>query len=475
VPLLFDSISRQLKALVTQPARSLRIAFLHFSLHCLAAFSLSLVTLPSAAQTTPVEASDLNALTQRARALIDEGQAETAYALLNAEVARFAGIPRYDYLLGISAIEAKRPGQAILALERVLAVEPNNLQARAEIGRAYFQAREPDAARRELATVAQQPIPAPVKATINRYLDAINKPELDNESKKTSAFVEFSIGYDSNLNLGSSLSEWIAGDGTRLIPDASVLSQSGLFSRAQFGLTSVHQITPSVRWFWSTGADLRLNEARKDVNSASLDVSTGLSHRTGCHNSSMNAIAQQAWVSGARFRASLGAVAQWQCDLSDRTQIGLFTQGFNFNYAAQPLRDSNRILAGLTAGFAPAGPAAPVFALSLSGGRERAKDISGEFSYRINGARASANFAVNESTRLFSSVSMERRAYDGVQVLFAGQTRKDRELELRFGAERTLGANWVLAPQIIITKNRSSIGPNTYQRSQVTLNARYRL
>ena len=58
--------------------------------------------------------------------------------MLAPEQSNAAGDPDYDYLLGIAALDSGKPNEAIFALERVLAVKPNHLQARAEIARAYF-------------------------------------------------------------------------------------------------------------------------------------------------------------------------------------------------------------------------------------------------------------------------------------------------------------------------------------------------
>ena len=64
-----------------------------------------------------------------------------------------AGNLEYDYLLGLAALDAGDAQQAVFALERVLAVNPDYQQARAEIARAYVELGERENAKRELQNV----------------------------------------------------------------------------------------------------------------------------------------------------------------------------------------------------------------------------------------------------------------------------------------------------------------------------------
>ncbi|HUG75910.1 MAG TPA: tetratricopeptide repeat protein, partial [Burkholderiales bacterium] len=107
-------------------------------------------------------------LTDRARRLLQERQAQQAYQLLLPQESARAGDPEFDYLLGIAALDAGEPERAVFALERVLAVQPANHVARAEIARAYLALGERDTARREFETVRAQSIPADAKATIDQ-------------------------------------------------------------------------------------------------------------------------------------------------------------------------------------------------------------------------------------------------------------------------------------------------------------------
>ena len=142
-----------------------------------------------------------DATLDRARALIttQKGQGGGAYELLAPLEAERAGEAPFDYLLGLAAIDAGQFTRAVFALERVLAVEPNHPQARAEIARAYFLMGENRAARQEFEAVKATNPPAEAVTTIDRFLSALDERQGGTRSGVT-GFVEAGIGHDSNAN-----------------------------------------------------------------------------------------------------------------------------------------------------------------------------------------------------------------------------------------------------------------------------------
>ena len=69
--------------------------------------------------------------------------------------ANLAGDPGFDYLLGIAAMDSGHLTHSIFAPERVLAVEPDNLLARAEIARVYLMLGEVRTSQQEFETVSK--------------------------------------------------------------------------------------------------------------------------------------------------------------------------------------------------------------------------------------------------------------------------------------------------------------------------------
>src|SRR3546814_11090894 len=76
----------------------------------------------------------------------------------------------------MAALDAGRYGEAVIALQRVLAVQPNNAPARAELARAYALAGDIDTARAEFATVVDDPsLPDPVRQRFTGFVRQFDK------------------------------------------------------------------------------------------------------------------------------------------------------------------------------------------------------------------------------------------------------------------------------------------------------------
>lgn len=148
---------------------------------------------------TAVGAAAQDATLDRARELIGAKQAKAAYELLAPLETARAGEPEFDYLLGLAAIDAGERTRGIFALERVLAVRPDHVQARAEIARAYFLIGENRAARAEFEAVKRAAPPDEVVASIDGFLDAIEQRERAAGSGVAS-YLEATFGFDDNVN-----------------------------------------------------------------------------------------------------------------------------------------------------------------------------------------------------------------------------------------------------------------------------------
>ena len=210
---------------------------------CSALFSLGL-TLPQAiaqprapANNEPPFASlSESDLLRQAKLALDGGESRRAYEMLKAQESRFIGRFEFDYLLGLAALDVGYAAEAIIHLERVLINQPDFLQARAEIAKAYLKVQETENAKRELQTVAAQEIPQEVRRAIGNYLDLIKR---DEEASKKSAdakavtwrgSIESEFGYDRNANFGTSSSTWLLADGTKVLPQASSKPNPKIFS-----------------------------------------------------------------------------------------------------------------------------------------------------------------------------------------------------------------------------------------------------
>jgi len=110
-----------------------------------------------------------------AKTLLKQGKAAESMELLEKQLPQLAQDVEFNYLLGIASLDAGKPGNAVFAFERALAVDPNHLQARAELARALIVLTEYEAARRELTQVRQASLPPEVAARVTQLLAQLTR------------------------------------------------------------------------------------------------------------------------------------------------------------------------------------------------------------------------------------------------------------------------------------------------------------
>ena len=135
----------------------------------------------------------------QAEALINQQQPAQAYELLLPFEAERSGDPKYDYLLGVSALEMGDPSNAIFAFERCLSAEPNNGPCRVQIARTHLAMGETPNARAELQTIKEYNPPPEVQALVSQYLGVISQVEKQ-QQRQINVFAQLGVGYDSNIN-----------------------------------------------------------------------------------------------------------------------------------------------------------------------------------------------------------------------------------------------------------------------------------
>jgi tetratricopeptide (TPR) repeat protein len=419
--------------------------------------------------------SPLGTLLDRATALNKQGDALAAYALLKAAEDAYAGSVEFDYLLGICANDAKQPGQAILALERVLLTKPDYLQARAELAKAYALAKETANAKAEFETLSQQAIPAEAKRTIAQYLNALNA-SIDGDKKQTkrNASFEAFLGFDDNVNFGTALDQWVLAGGLTVVPQGASRPRKSAVLGSNLSANWVIPI--SGNWELTAGGQLgmRSQPSAHTLDPVNAEIFTGVTKTVSKHLLSSGIQFQHLLLDGNKFRDATGVFAQWQSPADGRAQLGAYIQHHQFSYANQSIRDAKRITAGITAASLSGLKNSIVFVGSAYGGMERSNNKIDHLSFNFLGLRSAVTKNFSDTFRASLVGSFEKRTFQGIESSLFSELRIDNQLDLRGALEFDVAKDWQISPQVIATRNRSTIGPNDYNRTQALLFARYR-
>jgi outer membrane protein len=406
----------------------------------------------------------------RAKQQLDSGHAQQAYDLLKPLQATRAGDPDFDYVLGSAALALGKNTEAVFALERVLAVQPNSAPARAQIARAYFNLKETETAKREFDNVKkQQAVPPEVSETIDRFLDAITRIE---ESQRTviHGFVEIGLGYDTNVNSAtadSQIAPPLAGGGIVVLNAASVKQSDG-FVAFGGGVNFTHPLTKQLTLFGGLTYQNKTNFNKDDFSTYYYDLNLGLGYRVNSESFSLTAQLNSFFVDNPQlysdsYRDAVGATAQWQHDFDSRNQASVFAQYSSLSYPDQGGRAANRYVGGV--GYAHAfGKGAVVTYASAYGGTEREKDSRfPDVGNNLYGVRLGGQWNIDPALAAFANASVERRLYGGPPFGYT-VNRRDTQYNAGAGLIYTPKKNLHFTPQVIWTDNRSNIDFSRYDR-----------
>lgn len=410
-------------------------------------------------------------LTDRAQVLLDQGKAGEAFQLLDPVEGARAGDARFDLLLGIAALDSGQTTRAVFALERVLAVEPNNARARAEIARAYLALGETDSARHEFETVQKQGVPPEVSANIDRFMDAVDR--LDAVTRTTiRGYLEGALGYDTNVNAATSKSSVaipVFGGLPFTLADNSVKT-GAWFASVGGGLNVRSPINNEVALVGGLSGVLRNNFGESDFDSLIGDAYAGVVVTQDRNVFTFNAQFNQYELASDRYRTASGVSGQWQYNPDASNQLSAYVQYSGLRYPTQSEQNADRWVAG--GAMAHAFRGGELAFASAYWVNQRAQDGGASWlGFNGLGVRVGGQMNFDARTVLFAGGAIEYRPYDSVDPIFL-TTRKDTEYSVLIGARYTPDRFWTVSPKLVWTFNDSNIELYEYRRAAAALTLR---
>jgi outer membrane protein len=416
--------------------------------------------------------------TDEAQRLIDANQAADAYQLLIAELEQRAGTPEYDILLGIAALEVNRPTEAVMAFERVLAIDPDNSRARLELARAYFELGENEASREEFSYARTQEVPEEVSASIEEYLTAIDsRIRAATLQRRINFYLQARLGYDANVNSATDSSTVALpafGNLVFTLDDTARSLESG-FYRLEGGASFSSRISPGLPLAVFGGAKIFYRPTWEEhrFDTAAGDAQLGLRY-TKDNNAFLASLQGQKYLVDDDTNRNQGGInLQWLHMASSRTQLSVFAQGLVQRFPGQTIRNVNQYSGGV--GFVhllPTNGSPVVYGSLYAGIDDELADNRPDFGRTYFGVRGGGEYTLREDLKLIGSASYQYSKYGGDDPLFQ-ETRKDNFIFLRSGLEYSYSENWVISPEVRYLLNDSNLLINDFNRWQVFATARY--
>lgn len=410
--------------------------------------------------------------------LIAEHHADAAFARLAPRLDAESGDPEFDYLYGVAALESGHAVDAIMAFERVLDAQPGNVEARAYLARALFEAGENDSARREFETARQAELPATVSADIDRYLSTIAS-RMDRDRARYGFYLETTGGYDSNVNNATSerLIAVPALGGLNVALAPSSREQSSAVWAMGAGGAFTQPLRDKLALVGDASTSYRLPTGAGAFDQFYGNANLGLEYQASAVDTvRLAAAGQQFLVDGARNRVLGGATAQWQHMLDQRTQVMAFGQFAALRYPHQDFRDANRAVGGLGIGHVFDGRGTPVVFASVYGGAELAERGNADQVGRdLGGVRLGGRYTFDARWFATWNVDYEYSRYHADEPAFARTRREhfyDVAVGVRYRLGPGLGAGLTVGPQILWSRNDTNLAVFGYDRWETSMTIR---
>jgi tetratricopeptide (TPR) repeat protein len=407
---------------------------------------------------------------EQARKLILQGRGAEAWKLLEPFEFALAGREDYDYLLGVAAIEAGHPDRATLALERVLAMNPNHAAARLDMGRAHFALGDYDRARVELEDLLGHDPPPAARDTIERYLAAIDRRRPDGGIRAT-GYLEASAGHDSNINAGVSQNAlFLPLFGATFVLAPNAVKQKDEF----FALAGGVELAVPVRRSLSLIAGLDLRQRGYD----SLDV---FDYRSAEVKAGVQVLGRRDVVRATlgtnqyeldyeSYRRLHAANLEWRRQLDRHTQISLYGQALQIRYLQPATRaqSSDMVLAGAGATRTLDEATRTYVSGNLFLGFDDATDQRLDGDRGLYGLRAAVQTGLRPTLDGYVVLGVQRSDYETENPVFA-TTRSDTQYDVALGLHWRFARDWSLRPQVTYTKNDATTAINEYDRYEASL------
>ena len=169
------------------------------------------------------------------------------------------------------------------------------------------------------------------------------------------------------------------------------------------------------------------------------------------------------------FRHAYGATGQYLYNIDPNNQPGAYLQYSLLNYTNNSDRNAERKVIGLNAGHMFKGDLSPVIYASIYGGREEARDATGQDLRKdVAGLRTGGQVSLTSKLQLQASMGFEMRDNHENDIAFL-MKRKDRQYDASLGINYYPMQDWSIKPQISYSKNDSNIDLNSYDRTVLSV------
>ena len=411
---------------------------------------------------------------EQANQLIAEGKYIEAFELLEPLEFDLSGDETFDLLFGFVALEAGHVSLSTLALERVLAVNPDNNTARFHLARAYFVLNDFDGARREFEMLLSMNPTAGVRETVGQYLDAIAARE-PQAATVTTGFISIGLGNDSNVTGGIDESPLLTPIGL-INFDESGLEDEDNYTSINAGVDLVHRFSDVNSVYVGGDVNDRAHDDRDDLDYQLLGARGGYQRFVGNQVYRAGLALGYLEVDGEDYQDSEAIELEWRNTIAQRTQIGVVVSLTEYRHdddfsldADDSDYDDTRINLSYLRVLGERGDI--IFSTALDFGQEEEVNFrnGGDTDYVELSLTGQKQFSDTFSGFLLLTFSEDD--YDELDVFFA-EKRSDSQTRLIGGLVFEFGNNFSIRATAVISETDSNLSLYDTDREDISISLR---
>lgn len=436
------------------------------------------------AKTAQVTSSHTETVLQQAKQLMQDGQPGLAYQLLEPLEFEHAGNTDFDYILGIAALDSGKAERATLALERVLAGDPNLAGARLDIARAWYVLGDFARARQELQALQGLNPPDNAQLMIRQLQQAIDEGEQDvMRTRRYNGYLEAGIGFDDNVtSVVSDFTEAVLA--TYNLPGFEPNGSAVMRSSSMVYLQGGFDINQKLNENWSLDAsvDARSRHLLRSAayDSRQIDWRLALQYKRNLNQWRLGLNLQQFWQeteTPTANRRGAGLYAQWLHNRGDQGQLALTFSATRQFFQDVPTNDGDNYYVSFSWLHNLPGKWRPTVQASVNLGRDHAKyllvdDKNGDKNNL--GLRLFLQASPKPTLDIFASYSYTKRVdLDTFAHSTVVEHGRDHISDVNLGANWRFKPEWSLRGQWTYARNDSTIALNRYRRNEFNLALRY--
>ena len=385
------------------------------------------------------------------------GRCEQAFEIIAPLEFEMAGVVEFDLLFAYCALELGETGLAMLALERVLAVEPASAQARFLLARAYFLLGDLDAARREFELLLSLgPAPA-LGDSIGQYLDAIAARNPD-EGVVVGGYVAVGVGHDSNVTGGTANDLiYFPGLNQDFRPAASDREDADDYANLAAGIDFVGAIDRRNSVYAGGDLNARAHAERDALDYELTSLRAGYRRAWRSHSLRVGLGLVDWRLDGAAYQDGEALELEWRNVHARRNQVGVAAAYSRYRHdaAADAILDydDTRLRFAYTRLLGARGDR--LLGIAIEAGRE--DDLNG----RDDGNRDTVVLRIHgqvplsERVNAFMIISSQGDEYDRINPLFA-EKRSESQNQIATGVIWKLRASTSLRATLVASDTDSN-------------------